>query len=312
MRTLALAVSLLLAPLAARAATGRLSGADFLNLQPDARAQGMAEAGQGLAAGAGALTTNPAAVAGVRAHEAYFTHSILGNGIGADHLSYAGAFGKHYFGLAYRHLGYGTLEGRDDAGNTTGGFSPGDTAYALTYGTRAGDKARVAATVKRVESKIATTARTTAFDFGGQYDLDDDWSLGASGHNFGPGLKFDADESPLPSRAAFGGVWKPGPGWNVAADLIAPLRSSFYAAIGTEFRARLAGENDFVAFRAGLNTKTPDAGRFAGLKAGVGARFGPVEADYAFGPGGDIADSHLFAITYRFGTPSGEKGPKER
>ncbi|UPT73729.1 MAG: PorV/PorQ family protein [Elusimicrobiota bacterium] len=311
MRILALAVLLGL-PGAARAAGGRLSGAEFLNFQPDARALGMAESGQGLAAGAGALTTNPAAVAGVRAHEAYFTHSVLGNGIGADHLSYAGAFGVHRLGLAYRHLGYGTLEGRDDAGSVTGGFAPSDTVYALTYGTTAGEKARVAATVKRVESKIVSAARTTAFDIGGQYDLDDDWSLGASGHNLGGGLRFDSETSPLPARAAVGGVWKPAAGWNVAADVVAPLYSPFYAAVGCEYRARLTGEENFVAFRAGLNTKTPDAGRFAGLKAGVGARFGPVEADYAFGPGGDIADSHLFAITYRFGTPSGEKGPRER
>jgi hypothetical protein len=311
MRTIALAALLASLALPGRAA-GRAAAAEFLNMQPDARSAGMAESGQALASGAGAMTTNPAAVSAVRAHEAYFTHSVLGNGIGADHLSYAGAFGSHRFGLAYRHLGYGTLEGRDDAGGVTGGYGPGDTVYALSYGTTAGDKLRLAATVKRVESKIVSTARTTAFDLGAQYDLDEDWALGVSGHNLGGGLKYETESSPLPARVAFGGAWRPSAGWSVAADLVAPSYSPFYAAIGGEYRARLSGENNSVAFRAGVNTKTPDAGRFAGLKAGVGGRFGPVEVDYAFGPGGDIADSHLFAITYRFGVPSGEKGPRER
>lgn len=311
MRTLAFAVLLALPALPARAA-GRLAGADFLNRQPDARAVGMGETGQACAAGAGAMTMNPAALVGVPAHEAYFTHSILGNGIGADHVSYGGAFGAHRFGLTYSHLGYGTLEGRDDNGALTGGFGPSDTVYGLTYGVKAGEKLKLAAAIKRVESKIVDTARTTAFDLGTQYELDDDWAVGLSGHNLGGGLKFETESNPLPARVAFGGAWKPGPGWTVAADLNAPSYSPFYAAIGGEYRARLSGENNSVAFRLGLNTKTPDAGRFAGLKAGVGGRFGPVEADYAFGPGGDIADSHLFAITYRFGTPSGEKGPCDR
>lgn len=311
MRTSLFAVLLLVSALPARAA-GRLSTADFLNMQPDARSIGMGESGQACSVGAGALTTNPAALVGIHAHEAYFTHSILGNGVGADHVAYAGSFGVHRLGLAYRHLGYGTLEGRDDNGTYTGGFGPSDTIYALSYGTTAGQKLRLAATVKMVESKIVTTARTTAFDFGAQYDLDEDWAVGASGHNFGGGLKFDTETNPLPARAAFGGAWRPGPGWTVSADLVAPVYSPFYAAIGGEYRARLTGENNSVAFRVGINTKTPDAGRFAGLKAGVGGRFGPVEADYAFGPGGDTASSHLFAITYRFGTPSGEKGPRER
>lgn len=311
MRTIAIAVLLALPALQARAA-GRNATADFLSTQPDARAAGMGDAGQACASGAGALTTNPAALASISAHEAYFTHSILGNGIGADHLAYGGGFGKHRFGLAYRHLGYGTLEGRDDAGTVTGGFGPGDTVYAFSYGTTAGENARLAATVKRVESKIVTTAKTTAFDLGAQYDLDADWTLGASGHNLGGGLKYDSESDPLPARAAFGGAWRPSPGWSVVADLVAPAYAPFYAAIGGEYRARLSGEHNSVAFRAGINTKTPDAGRFSGLKVGVGGRFGPVEADYAFGPGGDIAGSHLFAITYRFGTPSGEKGPRER
>ena len=311
MRTSLFAVLLLLWALPARAA-GRLSTADFLNMQPDARSIGMGESGQACSVGAGALTTNPAALVGIHAHEAYFTHSILGNGIGADHVAYGGTFGVHHFGLAYRHLGYGTLEGRDDNGTYTGGFGPSDTIYALSYGTTAGQKLRLAATVKMVESKIVTTARTTAFDFGAQYDLDEDWAVGASGHNFGGGLKFDTETNPLPARAVFGGAWRPGPGWTVSADLAAPVYSPFYAAIGGEYRARLTGENNSVAFRVGINTKTPDAGRFAGLKVGVGGRFGPVEADYAFGPGGDTASSHLFAITSRFGTPSGEKGPRER
>ena len=311
MRILALAVLLVLPALGAGAAA-RLPTAQFLESQPDARALAMGEAGQADAEGARGLTVNPASLLGVKAHELYFTHSIYGNGIGADHAAYAGAFGAHRFALAYRHLGYGTLEGRDDSGSLTGGFSPGDTVMAASYGTTAG-RLKAGATIKRVESKIVSTARTTAFDLGARWDSGEEWSLGASGHNLGGRLRFDRDSDPLPARAAFGGAWRPAGGWTLAADLVTPLYSPAYAALGAERSVRLKDHEDrVVSFRIGFNTKTPDAGRFAGLKAGAGARFGPVEADYAFGPGGDIADSHLFAITYRFGTPSGEKGPRER
>src|SRR6185312_9766388 len=96
-----------------------------------------------------------------------------------------------------------------------------------------------------------------------------------------------------------------------ALDLVGPIYSPAYAALGSEYRLRVDDTASFF-FRAGVNTRTPDAGRFAGLKVGLGAAFRSVSIDYAFAPGADVGDSHLFALTWRFGTPDSVKGPRER
>lgn len=308
MRILALAVPLALAALPARAAS--LAGADFLNQTQDVRSLGMGEAGQASASGVEGLTVNPAAVHDVEAQQAYFTHQFLGNGIGSDDLAWGLTKGVHHFALSWLHVGYGTLQGRDDLANQTGGFAPSADAYGLTYGTNVGP-VKFAATVKRVSFKIVTSAETTSFDAGARYALNDDWTLGMSGENLGGSLKFDALSDPLPSRVAGGTSWRASDAFTLALDLVGPLYSPAYAALGSEYRLRVDDTASFF-FRAGINTRTPDAGRFAGLKVGLGAAFRSVSIDYAFAPGADVGDSHLFALTWRFGTPDSVKGPRER
>jgi hypothetical protein len=307
MRVLALAVLLTLAAFPARAA---LAGADFLNQIQDVRALGMGEAGQASASGVEGLTVNPAAVHDVEAQQLYFTHQILGNGIGSDNLGWGLTRGVHHVALSWLHVGYGALQGRDDLAAPTGNFSPSADAYGLTYGTTLGP-VKLAATVKRVSFKIVSTAQTTSFDAGGRYKLNDDWTLGASGENLGGSLKFDSLSDPLPSRVGGGASWRASEAWTLAVDLVGPLYSAAYAAIGSEYRLRVDEATSF-AFRAGINTRTPDAGRFAGLKIGLGAAFHGASLDYAFAPGADIGDEHLFALTWRFGTPDSAKGPRER
>ena len=309
MRKLLLA-ALLASPALPAGAAGRLAGAEFLTQPHDVRSRGMGETGQASASGAGGMTVNPAAVHDISKYEAYFTHSQLAAGIGADHGAFGLASGRHRLAASLTHVGYGTLSGRDDNGNPTGGFSPSDDAYSFTYGTTIGP-VETAGTIKRVQSRIVSTARTTAFDVGGRYRVADDWSVGASAVNIGKGLKFDALEDPLPARAAAGAAWKTTEDWTLALDVNVPFHAPTWAAIGSEYRFKTDEVTSFF-FRAGLNTRTPEAGRFAGLKAGVGARFRAVGVDYSFAPGGDAGDAHLISLTWRFGTPDGEKGPRER
>ena len=308
MKRLLLAGLLVLPALPARA--GALAGADFLNQVQDVRTLGMGEAGAATASGVRGLTVNPAAIHDVRAQEAYFTHALLGNGIGSDYAAWGLTRGVHHFALSLLHVGYGSLAGRDDAGNPTGDFSPSADAYSLAYGTVMGP-VELAAAARLVQSKIVTTARTQTFDLGGRWRLDDEWTLALSGDNLGGGLKFDSVSDPLPSRLDGGAAWRLGEAVTLGLDLVGPLRAPAYAALGAEYRLR-ASEDVSVSFRGGLNTKTPDAGRFAGLKAGLGVDYRGVSIDYAFGPGADVGDQHLFALTWRFGGPGEGQGPRER
>lgn len=308
MRLLALAVLLVLPAFPARAA--KLAGADFLNQTQDVRVIGMGEAGQASAAGVGGLTVNPAAAHDIEAHEVYFTHQLLGNAVGTDFVGWGMSRGVHHFALSLLHVGYGSIDGRDDFANQTGGFSPSANAYGFTYGTTLAG-AQLAASVKRVDFKIVSRAQTTAFDFGGRYKVNDDWTIAASGVNLGSGLKFDSVTDPLPARLSGGAAWHAGEFWTISVDLVGRMYSSAYAALGNEYKIRMDANTSF-AVRVGLNTRTPDAGKFAGLKAGLGANFKSVSVDYAFGPGADVGDQHLFSLTWRFGVPAGAQGPKER
>jgi hypothetical protein len=300
----ALALLLILAPAAGAVS---LSGADFLNQSQDVRSVGMGETGQASASGVEGLTTNPAAIHDIAAQEAYFTHQLLGNGIGSDYAAWGMTRGANHFALSLLHVGYGALDGRDDSGNDLGGFSPSADVYELAYGTTLGP-VELAAAYKRVDFKIATTASANTFDAGARYRLDDEWSFGVSGENLGGDLTFDGASSPLPSRIGGGASWRAGTDWTLSADLIGPLYSPMYAALGGEYRLRV---NDaFAAFlRVGLNTRTPDAGSFAGLKIGLGAAFRGISIDYAFAPGAAVGDEHLFGLTWRFGAAAVSKGP---
>lgn len=286
-------------------AAAKLPAGEFLSVPVDVRSLGMAEASQAVAVGVPGASVNPSAIVGVRAQQFYFTHSFLFAGIGSDYLGYGLALGAHRFGVSYRHVGYGSLEGRDVNGVATGGFGPSDTAYGFTYGTTSGNLA-LGGTVKLVESKIVDTARATTFDVGAAYRVNDEWVVGASGQNLSGSLKFEQEAFPLPRRFAVGGGWRAAEGWWVSLDAVQPTDTPSYFAAGTEYQLPI---NDVgrLAFRVGVNTRAPDLGPAGSMKAGLGFRFRDLDVDYAFGAGGDLGDTHQFGIGYRFGKVKDEE-----
>jgi hypothetical protein len=297
MRKLALAALLVFLGLPAGAA--RLPTGDFLNLPVDVRSLGLGEASQAIASGVAEVSVNPASINGVRAQEFYFTHTFMYAGIGMDYLAYALAADRHHFGLTYHHVGYGGLEGHDATGAPTGSFGPSDTAYGFTYGTTQGPLS-LGATLKYIDSKIVDSARTTTFDVGGMYTLDEEWRLGLSVVNAGGGLKYEQESAPLPTRVAAGVGWRAAERMWLDLDVVNPIYTPAYVAVGTAYTLPLDGVGA-LSLRVGLNTKTPDLGALTGVKAGFGFRFKNLDVDYAFDAGGDIGDSHHLGIGYRFG-----------
>lgn len=306
MRSLVLAVLLLPACASARAA--KLATGDFLNLPVDVRSLGMGEASQALAAGADEVSVNPAAVDAVRAQQFYFTHAFLYQGVGADYLSYGLSRGPHHFGLSYYHVGYGELEGHDVNGAATGNFGPSDTAYAFSYGTDIGP-VDVGGTFKYVDSKIVTEAKSPTFDAGAHYRVNSDWAVGLSGANLGGGLKYDAQSAPLPTRVSAGVGWRALEGLWLALDVVNPIYSPSYVAMGSEYLVPIKGVGS-LAVRLGVNTKTPDLGALAGLKAGIGFKFKALDIDYALSTGGDLGQAHHLGVGYRFGGDAGDQPEK--
>ena len=304
MRARLLAGLLLLA--APAGAARRLSSADFLNLPLDVRALGLAEAAQAVAQGAGAVTTNPAAIDAVMANDAYFTHSFLYADIGSDYFSYGVRLGEHHLGASLYHVGYGTLQGRDDQGNAAGSYGPHDTVYGLTYGAKAFG-ADLGASLKYLESQIVETAHAFTFDLGGKYSPAENWMLGLSGHDIGGSLKYEGVNEPLPTRVALGAGWRALSGLWLDLDGVFPVYNPAYIALGGEYEAPVK-DIGAACLRMGFNTKTPDLGHFGGLNLGVGLRLkNSVELDYAFSPAGDLGISHHLALGYRFGAEKSER-----
>lgn len=298
MRT-ALLAGLLSAALPASA--GKLPAGDFLNIPVDVRALGMGEAATAAAEGAAEVSVNPAALGQVRTNQVYFTHAFLLSGIGGDYLSYGGAFGPHHFGFSLQHVGYGSLQGADDAGNQTTGFGPADTAYGFSYAT--GLKgAQVGASLKYIDSKIVNSARTVGFDLGGRYAIGEEWEAGLAALNLGGGLNYETESFPLPARVAAGGGWRPQKDWRLTLDLVAPWYTPTYLAMGTEYVMAVKGAAR-LSLRAGINTKTPELGALAGFKAGLGFAFRDLEADFALDPAGELGQSLHFGLGWRFGWP---------
>src|SRR5207237_173673 len=106
--------------------------------------------------------------------------------------------GPHHAAFSYQHVGYGTLEGRDNAGQPTSGFQPADNAYTFSYG-REIRGAQAGASVRYIRSTIADSASAWTFDLGGRYKVRPDLTLGLSGTNLGGSLRYENESAPLPS-----------------------------------------------------------------------------------------------------------------
>ncbi|MBI4374858.1 MAG: PorV/PorQ family protein [Elusimicrobia bacterium] len=300
MRALAFAVLMLAS--SGQAWARKLPTGEFLSFPLDVRSAAFAEAGQALASGAGAVTFNPVALHGVADQQVYFTHAFLFESIRSDFLSYGLSRGPHHFGLIYHHVGYGSLDGRDIAGNSTGGFGPDDTVYGLSYATFF-KAVEIAGTYRFIDSEIVESARTSTFDLGARYRINDEWVAAASGRQIGGSLKYEQESDPLPTQIAAGFGWTPSPGWRLAADLIYPLYQPSFMAFGSEYTWSVAPELS-LSLRAGANTKTPDLGILSNLKAGFGLRYRAIEVDYALHAGGELGQAHLIGLGYRFGRRS--------
>lgn len=89
--------------------------------------------------------------------------------------------------------------------------------------------------------------------------------------------------------------------------MVLPVFTPSYMALGTEYLLPIKGLGS-LALRLGANTKATDLGLVAGLRAGAGFRFKPLEFDYAFGAMGELGQSHLVSVGYRFGKPAEKEG----
>lgn len=276
--------------------------ADFLRLQPGARAAAMGEAMAASADDLNAFTVNPAGLALSKTRQAGFAHAELFEDTRLDHAGYIHPFGEAgTAGLSVLRLSHAKLEGRDAAGARDGTFSAADTAVSAAFARQAAPGLVAGAALKYVDAQIADThGRGAAADLGAVWTREEGpvpFSLGAAALHLGPGIKRDRDREPLPATLAVGVAARPVKQALLALDLRhRPNASGTEVSLGGEYAVLEA-----FRLRAGYALRPgEDAGGASGLGAGFGLTLSKVVIDYAFSPYGELGNAQRVALSIRF------------
>jgi len=275
---LAAALGLVLAGTAHAQGTGR-----SLDIQPGARQNGMGAAGVALAEDATGVTWwNPAGLGFVQKSAVEITYAKLVPGL-ADDVSYNYATfvkplqGWGAFGVGLVFLSYGTSEGTDGSGQSTGSFTSNEVSPALYYGARILPDLSVGASLKYIRIQLAPTAQsgvgsTFGLDVGALYNIPAaKLKLGANIQNLGPSVTFvnEDQRSPLSRNLKVGAAWE------------ASSSQEFRLLVLADFNQSLV-TSGFYTYNAGVELKYTDQ---------IAGRIG-----YYYDPLGDIQD-----ITYGIG-----------
>jgi long-subunit fatty acid transport protein len=285
------------------------SGAEFLTIGVGARPAGMADAYSGLADDVHALHYNPAGAALLRRRELALDHDSYAPGVNHEWVGYAHPTAWGTFGGSANLLFVAPFESYDAFDSPSGKTSASDMAYQFSYATTVTEKWAVGLSAKYIRSRLHdVTASTLAGDVGAMWTPLPRLRVGASALNFGPGLRYLAATSDLPTTLRGGASWTP----------LDPheFRNTITLAVDVEKRreetARLGGGlelcyDNSLALRAG-GRSLPGSG--TGLTLGLGvylfrddSKGFEVDFDYAFAAAGDFSTSHRAGLVFKFGEP---------
>lgn len=312
--TAALVASLLVLLGSALIAAERNPTAAFLGIPLTARAVGL---GRGVAAvteGVGALSENPAGFALLRHQEVSLLYAPHLQGNSLSHVAYGGPTRLGSMGVSHLSLRSNALDGRDEEGRPTGGFSAEDRAVGVSWAAPLGPRlpllgrASIGANAKHVTSRVGSfQASTYAFDVGAQAVRRVGalpMRFGLAVRNIGPGLALQDRRDPLPLQVSAAVSAQPLGMLTLSAGgsrCLVNKRDEF--SLGAE-AAPLSGvffRGNYGALRGGgaASQVLPQ------LSWGVGMRLASWQFDYAFMPLGELGSSQRLSLTTRFGAPAG-------
>lgn len=296
--------STLVLPAGLYAASAGTSAGDLLKVPVSARAIGMGEAYTGLADDSNALDWNPAGLSFLQQKEAAFMHSSLMESIHYERAAFASPGERISYGAAVSYLGFGSIDGYDNAGNSIGNQSA--YSYNLTGGLASllMPRLSVGLTGSYLKEKLADeSASTFAMNAGALYEFaarpfGAAYRLGFSALNLGPGLKFVSERDPLPRKYNVGVSAqhiKEIP-LNLTADFSIPNDNKKSFKMGAEYWMK-----ELFALRLGYAGSTDDG---SGLRFGFGIKLRELLLDYAFSDQGDLGAAHRVEVMVRWGTKS--------
>lgn len=300
---LVLCLSVLIGGVAAFAAEPGETVYYFLDIGPDARAEGMAGTGTGIADGLGAIYYNPAALASAVPGQVVASYINWVTDIQSGHLAMAWRLGENgRMAATVQYLDFGSLQGFNSAGSPTDAFAASDFALALHAAGSLSSRVAWGVGGKFITESIDGDASSAmAFDGGLLFKFADRRTrAGLAVRNAGIQTSSigGGDKESLPATASLGFSHElRGTPVLVAADLVQPFYEELGVAAGLEYAAF-----DQLTLRAGYNSV---AGRIntdsnkddlAGLTFGLGFVLNRIQIDYAYGSLSALGTVHRFTL----------------
>jgi opacity protein-like surface antigen len=280
------------------AGNGTNSG-EFLRIPTYSQGSSLGGSYVALAEGNGALFFNPAGIGRSGFTEFSLSHSDLYQDLRLENLSvtipFAGGYG---LGLSTTYLGYGSIAGYDVDGNSTGDLSAYSAVFTLGLSHQFSDLVSLGVAIKPVFEELAGySARTVAFDAGVLLD----WgrvAVGAQYANLGGGLRFLAEETPLPKTLRVG-IAVRGIGGASTMAMAASSESGGDLALsgGLEYNysRNLILRASYRDVLSGQGSGTGSVG------LGLGLLLSPLRLDYSYQPAGALDEIHHITATFQFG-----------
>ncbi len=274
------------------------AGAQFLMIQPDARAKGMGDISVSLTADGNALYWNPAGLADITAMGVSATHMMYVEDLNYDFISAYHPIGKYGVlaigGLAL-YSGKIDRTTEDESGNylgTNGTFDTMESAIAVAWGKQLSSSLSLGVGIKAISQEIAD-AKASGFagDLGLKYRLLRRFNTGLSVQNVGSDINGD----PMPTNIKAGCDTKMlNNSMQIGVEGNYGIDKETSLGVGMEYTVM-----SLVSLRCGYNNRA-DFSSMSGIHVGVGFGIKAVSVDYALVPCGDIGTSHVVSIGMKF------------
>ena len=269
--------------------------AEFLNVDPGARAGSLAGAFCAMAGDLSALPYNPAALATLSSASAVLHHT---NWYQSTYQEYAAlgapVNGATVFAASFGYLHYGTVAGYDTDNNPTGDFSPSDAVVSLALARRIGDMVSVGLAGKYFRENLGSGGYAGwAVDVGALYRRGS-VSLGLAALNLGPQISAGGSDYPLPRR------FRVGVGYTISSRLLTTADVQLASdGVSTLHQGAEYGLTPSLFLRAGYhygNDARGDAG--SSWTVGGGLLIHRARFDYNYLPGGVLGDVHRLTVSF--------------
>ncbi|HPN31960.1 MAG TPA: PorV/PorQ family protein [bacterium] len=277
----------------------------FLSVPIGAKPSALGGAYTALAEGVYGLYWNPAGIAKTEKTEILFAHNNYFQDVNQQYLGITHKLkNKHNIGLALNILDNGDFEGTLITDPTshlnTGKFTAKDYAVSFSYAVDWKNLGSFGGSVKYINSKIKDSKATAfAFDIGWQLKQEIKETpvlFGLVVSNIGSKMKFDRDREELPLTGRFGISSR------FDATEYLCIIPTIDNALMTNDKYRLNAGVDFefyknYSLRAGYNDFNELS---SGITLGFGATFSKLTLDYSYSDFGDLKNSHIFSVLYKF------------